>query len=114
MGTIVIVTGSRDWVDRYRLFEALGEYDPVMVVQGGAQGADQIAIDWCSRVGRVCVTHFPDYQLGTTAPLIRNIQMLDTYPNAIVLAFPMLNSKGTRHTMRHARLKHMRMEVYNG
>lgn len=46
----ILVTGSRDWVDRMAIMTALGltisefrHHEPLTLVHGGARGADRIA-----------------------------------------------------------------------
>jgi hypothetical protein len=61
----VIVTGSRDWTDRQRVYDALNEtyrtYGPFILVHGACStGADFFAHEWYELAGRlVPVTEEP-------------------------------------------------------
>lgn len=99
----VIVTGSRRWQRKQDVFVHLDVLDPEVVVQGGADGADKYAIDWCRDNGKICVTVFARWkELGGVAGPARNSQMLDLYPDATVLAFPMPDGSGTQDCMARA------------
>lgn len=108
MSKIVIVTGSRAWKDGAAIYHALDAHGPEIVVHGGALGADSIAHSWCKKRGRQSYVYFPDYErLGKGAPLVRNVAMLEAWPGAVVLGFPMPNSRGTYYTMREAEKRGM-------
>jgi len=117
MEPVVVVTGSRLWRDRRKLWAMLDAADPGVVIHGGAEGADAVATEWCKSKGRIAVIHFPDYSNrapGLSPPLRRNIQMLEAYDTALVLAFPMPSSRGTRHTIAEACKRNMRVIVSEG
>lgn len=114
MGAIVIVTGSRKWTDRRKLNALLDSANPGIVVHGGAAGADTMAHAWCKNNGRIAVVHFPDWNRVMKAALVRNVQMLETYSSALVLAFPFPDSQGTRHTIREAQARGMRVIISEG
>ena len=104
-----MVTGSRGWTDRERIFSDLDEFDPHVVIHGGAEGADTIAHLWCRRRGRVAHVHFPNYARDDKrAPLFRNNamarelrRMVDHY-NGVgrAFAYPTDGSRGTWHAVR--------------
>jgi len=46
MGTLVVVTGGRDYADWREVDRRLTESDPAIVMHGGASGADSLAHRW--------------------------------------------------------------------
>ena len=46
MSAVYIVTGARDWTARAVIERVLTNACPSLVVQGGARGADRIALEW--------------------------------------------------------------------
>lgn len=93
----VLVTGSRDWSDRRKVYEALDEVcrtnglnhepdqygntmpDPwkITVVEGGAQGADHWADQWCISNNFTSEKHPADWkQYGKRAGFVRNAEMV--------------------------------------
>lgn len=115
----ILVCGGRDFKDKdlvYRVLDEIcdtrgwktpedefGNYLPsVIVIQGGARGADSYAdmwavINWCEQ------REFPaDWdKYGKKAGYIRNQQMLDEGKPNLVVAFP--GGKGTRMMIELAR-----------
>lgn len=57
----ILVTGSRDWVDKGAIFTALVEaakQNPdITLVHGGARGADEIAARWAQHFGWTVEEH---------------------------------------------------------
>jgi|SRR4029450_8550930 len=101
---VVIVTGSRDWSDAELLGRVLAMHKPELVVQGGARGADALANEWAHKASVYCVTIPADWdRWGKNAGAKRNIEMLERYPGALVIAFPLPQSKGTWHCVFQAR-----------
>lgn len=106
----VIVTGSRDWVARIPIWNALyseiTQYpEGIIVVHGGAEGADGIADRWAWGMHRVGhnvrpEVHKPDYEQYSPirAPLVRNRKMAELGA-AVCHAFPIEGGTGTRHMM---------------
>lgn len=103
----VIVTGGRDYADKDKVDLVLGMLYPGMLIQGGANGADALARDWASRfLADGSVTVKADWSKhGKAAGPIRNREMLDAYPRAIVVAFP--GGKGTADCVKAARERGM-------
>lgn len=102
----VLVCGGRDYGDRAAVARELDDYlhrvSHLVIIQGGASGADQLARDWC--VQRfVSYQHFPaDWRRhGKAAGPIRNAQMLADGRPDVVLAFP--GGRGTADMIRQAR-----------
>lgn len=92
----ILVCGGRDFVDSSTLWGHLdvlhreAKHDCMVVIQGGARGADQIAREWC--VSRKVA--YENYPADWTVPgPIRNQQMIDRGRPDCVIAFP--GGKGT-------------------
>lgn len=105
---VAMVTGARLWTKSGRVFADLDEFNPHVVIHGGAYGTDNMAHEWCRKNGRVAHVHFPNYDRdGQKAPLFRNKEMAlelrrmtDAY-NAESMAFAYLlpSSRGTHHAI---------------
>jgi hypothetical protein len=112
---VVVVTGSRDWSDAELLGRTLAAYHPDLIVEGGARGADTLAREWAHGAGIHCVTMPADWdRWGKSAGARRNIEMLERYPNALVIAFPLPSSKGTWHCVFEARKREHEVIVVKG
>lgn len=99
---VVIVTGSRNWCNQRIIYEALSNYAPDLVVQGGAKGADAIAKRWAAEGKIPCETFHAEWGVyGRAAGHLRNGLMLDSHPGAMVFAFP-LGGPGTADCIRQA------------
>jgi hypothetical protein len=110
----VLVCGGRDFVASCVLWGELDTIlrkvplDTMLVVQGGARGADQIAREWCKDRGVPCANYPADWERhGKAAGLLRNQRMLDKERPNLVLAFP--GGRGTADMIRRA--KKARIEV---
>lgn len=104
----ILVTGSRFWEDKQTIHDALEKQRELaagrsmVVVQGGARGADRIASQWARRNGAKTECHVADWQKhGSRAGIIRNQNMVDRGAD-VCLAFPLGESRGTRHCMEAA------------
>lgn len=89
----VLVCGGRDYADRRRVYEVLDvahAANPiVLLIAGGANGADALAVDW-ARMREVPYKTFPAEweRLGRAAGPMRNQQMLNEGKPHMVIAFP--------------------------
>lgn len=110
----ILVTGSRNYSDRQRMFDALndtrilnGEPEPFIVVHGGASGADTLSGEWVKFMNSRGVpvveeVHPAEWaKHGKSAGPIRNQKMVDLGAD-LCLAFPVGESRGTRHCMSRA------------
>ncbi|MGW8179818.1 MAG: DUF2493 domain-containing protein [bacterium] len=106
----VLVCGDRYWTDRTVIFAALSTYleelgrDDLLIIQGGAKGADTIARDWARQEGVETLQFDADWQqYGRAAGPIRNKKMLVEKPD-LVLAFheDIRSSKGTLNMVKQA------------
>lgn len=114
---VVIVTGSRIWLKWQVVYDALAYHDPELVVTGSCQyGPDAMAEGWAKK-NQVDYYGMPahwnrgpdgDYDRG--AGHKRNQRMLERFPGALVLAFPLGEARGTNDCI--ARAKKMGMPVW--
>lgn len=118
MSCILVITGSRRASNDNRklIGEAILAADPLVVLQGGAAGADSIARSFCWDRAITTVTVPADWEgQGVSAGYERNERMLAMAQDlealyklpVLVLAFPTsltcsVPSKGTRHCIREA------------
>jgi hypothetical protein len=122
----IMVTGSRNHTDRNKIRNALEvEYlqetaifgRGIVVVHGGASGADSIADAWAkeqkAKGRRVEVEVHPANwkHHGRAAGPMRNQHMVNLGAN-VVLAFPIGKSPGTRHAMNAARIAGIKVREY--
>lgn len=100
-GIDVIVTGGRDYADAEMVKSILDLFDIGLIIQGGASGADNLAMKYAydNHIGLVEVQADWDKH-GKAAGPIRNKAMLELYPAAIVIAFP--GGAGTANCVRQA------------
>lgn len=97
----VIVTGGRDYDDQCMVQEVLNLINPDVVIQGGASGADKLAMEWAALNNKLCVTVSADWnEHGRSAGPIRNRKMLKEHLKATVIAFP--GGKGTEDCVKAA------------
>lgn len=109
----VIVCGSRVKADSARITQALKDADAHMVITGAAPGVDTVAHIIAVDHGMATRQHRADWGTwGKAAGPIRNQRMLDAHPDAIVLAFPHGESKGTRDMIRRARQQGREVRVF--
>lgn len=100
----ILITGSRGWTDRNKVEHAIKNYggleNSVIIVHGGAVGADSIANSIAKSYGLVCHVHYPNWnKFGKKAGIIRNEEMLLKENPDVVLAFWDRKSPGTKHMM---------------
>jgi hypothetical protein len=85
----IIVTGGREYDDWNTLKSVLDLINPDLIIQGGANGADELAKKWSDLNFKSSPTYEADWnQHGKSAGPIRNRQMMSAYPDAILVAFP--------------------------
>lgn len=114
----VIVCGGRDYQNRNRVYTTLDVIlknvgkDALTIIQGGAQGADRLAVDW-ALLNNVEVIQYPaDWQkYGKRAGYIRNKQMLDEGKADYVIAFP--GGPGTKMMTELAQKANVKVVVIN-
>lgn len=107
----VLICGSRTWDKpapiRAVLNGLMASFRPLIVIDGGAPGADRIAHDWTGFQADGHECYPADWeQYGKAAGHIRNQQMLDEGDPDVVFAFvdkPLEESKGTHNMVSRAR-----------
>lgn len=102
---IMGVTGGRKYRDANRVAEVLSgmmsRHPGFAVVQGGAPGADTLALDWCLRNGVPCFTAHACWDFyGNRAGGIRNRWMHTYFELDFLAAFP--GGVGTADMVRRA------------
>lgn len=105
----VLVCGGRDYCDSSRVWGELdalhrtAKHDCMVVIQGGATGADCIAREWCC-ARYVRYENYPaDWKAhGKAAGPMRNQRMLEQGQPDLVLAFP--GGRGTADMVRRAKV----------
>jgi phosphoribosylanthranilate isomerase len=102
----IIVTGGRNYCDYIMLEEVLDIIKPTLIIQGGASGADLIAKEYAEYKELPVITFDADWeQHGKAAGPMRNIQMLEAHPDAVVVAFP--GGIGTSNCVKEAIKRNM-------
>lgn len=101
----VLVCGGRDFDDKSLLFDVLDGINKargiVLVIQGGARGADRLAAEWAVTAGVHSITFNANWdKYGKAAGPIRNKAMLEWEPDLIV-AFP--GGAGTANMVKQAK-----------
>lgn len=114
----VLVCGGRDFNDNDAVWTALDvilkgcKHDCMTVIQGGAKGADHLAVAWC--LGRsVPYDNYPaDWKKhGANAGPLRNQRMIDEGKPDLVIAFP--GGRGTADMVRRARVAKIKVIIAN-
>lgn len=101
----VLVCGGRDYPDRRRVCEILDTAHAanpiILLIAGGANGADALAVDWARMRGVPYKTFPAEWErLGLAAGPMRNQQMLDEGKPHMVIAFP--GGRGTADMIKKA------------
>ena len=113
----VIACGSRHWTNGPSILEVLERFRPfasqVILLHGGARGADALAAYFAQHMGMGVVAYPADWEAhGRAAGPIRNQRMLDENPDVeLVLGFtpdpPGKPGSGTWDMLRRAHDKHI-------
>ena len=109
----VIIAGSRDFNDYEIIKEETGTFllhlahtekltadDEIIIVSGGARGADKLGERYAKEHGYHCEIHPANWSVGRQAGILRNITMAKISQACIV--FNVGNSKGSRHMFDYA------------
>lgn len=112
----VLICGSRDYSKRKAIegvIDAMKEVhgERLVIIAGGARGADAIAEQAARLKGVKVVVVKADWSRGRSAGIIRNNLMLDMQPNEVV-AFWDGQSKGTEHTISEAQRCKIPVTIY--
>mgnify|MGYP002712303011 CR=1 FL=1 len=105
----MLITGSRDYKDKEIIIDAIEKYlgneyiEDVIIIEGGARGADRIAQQHALDMGYIVETYPANWdKYGKKAGSIRNQEMVDSGAD-ICLAFPLEGSIGTYDCIRRAK-----------
>lgn len=102
----VLVCGSRHFKDKELLDQTLSEIleenirrkEWIVIINGGARGADTLARDWAIEKDLFAETYIADWdKYGRAAGPIRNADMLRLGKPDLVVAFLLPGSKGTKN-----------------
>jgi hypothetical protein len=101
----ILVCGGRHYSDRETVFAVLDrvacKHPDLVIIQGGARGADRLAWSWANSRGIETRTFVADWEnQGKAAGTIRNKRMLEVGRPDAVIAFP--GGVGTAHMVRIA------------
>lgn len=116
----VLVCGSRKYQDRDRVFEVLDAVlakkgHDILLITGGARGADEYAMDWAASRQVDHLVLYPRWnEHGKAAGPIRNRRMAKKNPK-LVLAFAedVDNTRGTRDMIAVAEKAKIKTKVFH-
>lgn len=104
----IIIAGSRDFYEYDLLCEEVGSFveqlrdrkdinedDSIIIVSGGAKGADKLGERYARERGYHCEIHLANWSIGKQAGILRNIEMAKVSQACIV--FNRNDSKGSAH-----------------
>ena len=116
----VIIAGSRSISDMHHVEKAirLSGFNITQVVSGGIRGVDGLGSDWANaqadhweKPRNVPVKYFkPDWEQGKHAGLMRNVEMAK-HADALIAIWDGA-SKGTKHMIKEAKAKGLKVFVY--
>ncbi len=99
----ILISGSRDFVDKKKLFTVLDNEHPLVIIQGGARGADALAKEYAELRGLPCIEIKANWNYyKKAAGPIRNAWMMAHTDPDLVVAFPLGESPGTRDMIKKA------------
>jgi hypothetical protein len=101
----VLVCGGRDYADRRRVYEVLDAAHAanpiILLIAGGANGADALAVDWAGSASVKSQVFPADWEKhGRKAGPLRNQQMINEGKPHMVIAFP--GGRGTADMVKRA------------
>ena len=111
----ILITGSRTINLREYVFYILDKEisDGDFLIQGGANGVDNLVIEWCN-------SHKKDVNWNTIRPLdktdkfsylLRNVEMITMCDKVIAIWDG--KSKGTKFTINYAKARNKPVKIYN-
>lgn len=116
----VLVCGSRDYPDKAEVYRVLDAHyarigPDLMIISGGARGADWYAIEWALDNHVDLLVKFAKWNLeGKVAGIFRNLRMVAKKPK-LVLAFSrdFDKSRGTSHMIKVAEKLNIKVKRFN-
>lgn len=117
----ILVAGSRTFDDFSLLEKTLNRFTKkvnkkdLIVMHGGAKGADSLASRWCDKNFVTYKIYRPDYSKypPKRAPLMRNQEMVNEENIDLVIAFWDGVSRGTQDLIDRAEAKGLKVIVIN-
>jgi len=98
--TRILVSGSRGWTNKELIAAALPDSGDVLIIHGGARGADRIAARIARERGLARQVFLPDWdKFGKKAGILRNIRMLDDGKPTEGMVFWDGKSRGAKHML---------------
>lgn len=109
----ILVCGSRSVRNKKYVDYVLSQYDPELIISGGADGPDTYAVFYADINNIPFQVIKPDWnKYGKAAGMIRNKEMVDLLDNDdLVLAFWDGKSSGTKNTIDYAKRKGIKVIV---
>jgi hypothetical protein len=112
----ILFCGDRNWSNYKVICDVMADFNPEVVIEGEARGADLLAADAAEYFG-IPVLRFPANweKYHRAAGPIRNTQMLTEGKPDMVMAFhdDITASKGTGNMIAQARKHGIPVKVYN-
>lgn len=115
----VLITGDREWEDLAGVMGILTRLqrkhrDDLLIITGGARGADRLVEGSCYALGIHCaIVNALWKKHGDAAGPRRNLAMLSLEPNEVIAFHPNLaESKGTLHMVTAATRAGIRVRIY--
>jgi hypothetical protein len=115
----LLVCGSRSFDDYDFLAKTLDhltsklDKKKILVIHGGARGADNLAEKWCFERRIMQSIHHPEWKKGKQAGIVRNAEMIAMMEGkGCVVAFWSGTSPGTKSTIEMAKKAGIKTKVY--
>lgn len=116
----ILICGSRYYKNYIKIYYYLekmqNKHEKLIIIEGGARGADQLAKNACIELGIEYKEYKAEWdKYGKGAGPIRNQKMLDDNPDIdLVVSFheDIDSSKGTKDMLKKARKKNISVEKY--
>lgn len=97
----VIITGGRDFNNASLVFDVLERIDADVIIHGDCSGADTLAAKYGKFKGLTVLNYPAKWSVhGKAAGPIRNREMIELHPDAILIAFP--GGRGTEDCIKQA------------
>ena len=110
----ILICGDRNWTSEISIRRKIEEYNPSIIIHGGARGADKLSGKIGKEMG-IGVLEFPANwdEYGKAAVPIRNEEMLKEGNPDMVIAFRKnINlSRGTKDMVRRAKQSGKKCEI---
>jgi len=113
----LLICGDRNWSDGNAIREVIKSFNPTIIIEGEAKGADTLARLSANAMGIETLKFPADWQkYGRAAGPIRNSQMLKEGNPDVVVGFhyKIDESKGTRDMLTRAKRAGKATYIFNG